>query len=157
MSEPVDALWRRFCAAEDEYFAARVALLKSGVDVTPLIATALSDPSRRVTGLRLLEILPEAASRLHLNALVALASWAHGDMGLVRELLARIDRTWLLANLNAPVASILGAGDDEEYRRVAELYKHLSERELLAKHLRLCAGHTSPDVREIAEDFRADG
>ena len=157
MSEPVDALWRRFCAAEDEFFAARTELIKSGANLTPLIATALSDPSRRHTGLRLLEIFPETSSRLHLVALVALASWAHGDIDLVRALLARIDRAWLLAHLEAPVASILGTGDDEEHRRVAELYKHLGERELLAKHLRVCAAHTSSDIREIAEDFRANG
>lgn len=154
MTEPIDVLWQRCCVGEDEFFAARVALLESGADLTPLIASALSTPSRRHTGLRLLELLPESASRSHVGALVALASWAHGDIGLVRAVLMRVDRAWLLENIEAHVAPILGSGDDEEYRRVAELYEHLGESDLLAKHLQRCAEHSNPDVREIAADFR---
>jgi hypothetical protein len=158
MSVAADVLWKRFCEAEDEFFAARMALVKSGEDLEPLIGVAMGDPGRRPTALRLLEILPEAASRNHLQALVVQATGSQRDIAAARRVLGRIDREWLRENIELAVACVFRVdGDDDEwtYRRVAELYQELQEPRLLAEHLRRCSEHRTSEVREIADDFRS--
>ncbi len=151
MSDEVEDLWKRLCEAEDAFYAARMALFASEADFEPLIDAALPLPYRRGTALRLLEILPEVESRRHLASLVSLASVGHASIGLVRSVILRIDREWLLDRVESHVLPMLDTGGEEEYRRIAELYEQLGGG-LLAEHLSRCAKHADADVREIASD-----
>jgi hypothetical protein len=164
-----DQLWNALCVAENAFYNARMAehvaekafdnarmaLIQSVRDdsLTRVIASALGIPHQRGTALRLLLILPEEMSRRHLPMLVYLASVGHSDIVLVREVIERIDREWLVANVDEHATDVLSRGDEEEFRRIAELYERLSE-DLLTVHLERCAQHADPEVKEIARDYQ---
>jgi hypothetical protein len=153
-NDPDDAsLWQAFCAAEDQFYVTRMALAREVKDLHKVLASALKRPGQRGTALRLLDIRPVAEIREHFATLVELASVGHSDIGLVRRVLLKLDAAWIVANIEAHAAPLLAAGDDEEYRRIAELYSDL-DRALLDRHLDRCAVHDNPHVREIAADFR---
>jgi len=144
-------LWADLCEAENAFYAARMALYRDVQDLHALIENALKVVAQRGTALRLLEIRPEQDIRRHLATLVYLASVGHCDIALCRSVLLRIDRDWLIENIDAHVVEVLRNGDDEEYRRFAELYQ-LLDADLLRAHLDRCACHPSEDIKEIAED-----
>jgi len=131
------SLWETFVRSENDFYKARMALLSSARDLSALIASALNNANERGTALRLLAILPEESVRFHARKLVELASVGHSDIGASRFLLLKI----------------LKEGTEEEYRRIAELYRDLDD-ELLRRHLARCAASSNIEVREIAADFR---
>jgi hypothetical protein len=98
-----------------------------------------------------MKILPEPRVRLHIPQLARLASVGHSDIALVRDVMnTKIDRRWLVENIDGYIVPILKAArDEEEYRRIAELYQEL-DADLLRRHLARCAAHASDEVREIA-------
>jgi hypothetical protein len=149
-----DRLWREVHAAESAFIRARVAFVRGAHDPTSVLRRALGRPPERGTALRVLELLPESFSRPLLDTLVASASVGHADVGLVRSVIGRIDRAWLLGEIEAHVRTQLATGGEEEYRRLAELYEELDET-LWRQHLDRCAVHADPAIREIAEDARA--
>ena len=147
-----EQLWADFCAAESAFYDARMALVRGAQDLQSLISGALQTPSQRGSALRLLEILSEDKIRPHFASLVDLASVGHSDIGLCRSVIFRIEREWLVANIEPHVVMILKNGGEEEFRRIAELYKLLNA-DLLDAHLKRCAVHVNSDVREIVADF----
>src|SRR5262245_33850774 len=121
-----DQLWTDFCAADSAFYVARMALVRDAQDLSRLIRAALRIPSQRGPALRLLEILPEDKIREQLVSLVDLASVGHSDVPLCRSVILRIERDWLVKNIDAHVLEILRNGGEEEFRRIAELYKLLN-------------------------------
>jgi hypothetical protein len=89
------------------------------------------------------------------DRLVDQASVGHSDIQLVRDVLARIDRPWLLSHIEEFAAHPLQDGDYEDYTRIAELYVQLEAHDALARLLERCRRHASEDVREIADDLVA--
>jgi hypothetical protein len=153
MSENSDEkLWRDLCAADNTYHEARMRLLTNASDLDGIIRAALNSPAERGPALRILNILPEQQIRRHLAQLAQLASVGHSDIELVRSVISRIDRDWLTQNIDGYVTPLLKTGNEEEFRRIAELYK-LLDQELLKAHLARCAVHANEEVREIASDF----
>jgi len=132
-----------------------MALLRSAQELKSVIGAALDTPSQRGTALRLLQILPEEMIRPHFSRLVDLASVGHSDIELCRAVLLKIDRNWLVQNIEYQVTQILRPGGEEEFRRVAELYKLLNS-DLLGLHLERCARHVDEEVKKIASDFAKD-
>jgi hypothetical protein len=148
-----EQLWSELCAADDRYFEARMALVQRAGDLDGIIGRALDKPSERGAALRVMKILPEERVRLHLQQLARLASVGHSDIALVRDvMMTKMDRRWLVENLDRHVEPILAkAEDEEEFRRIAELYQQLDP-DLLKTHLARCASHANEEVREIASD-----
>jgi len=62
---------------------------------------------------------------------------------------------WLLENIEQYAAPLLAYDDDEEYRRLLELYS-LIDRDLTLKLARRAAEHADSDIREADEDFLAN-
>ena len=149
-----ERLWTELCAAEDAFHCARMALHRDAVDLSSVFAAGLA--SKPGTALRLLENQPEAEIRKHMAALVELASVGTSitNIALARSALQKIDRTWLVEHIAAIARPLLAAGDDWEFRRIAELYA-LLDVGLLQLHLRRCAAHADEEIREIATDFAA--
>ncbi len=150
MTDDIDRAWKLFVDAHSAYVAARMDLFATGGNSGGHLVDALRSPGQRPAALELLEFLPEAESRAYLAELVALASWVHGDILAARHLIGRMDREWVMGRIDAVVVSMLD--DEESYRRFAELYVELGG-DLLSSHLRRCAEHADPEVREIAADF----
>lgn len=150
-----EKLWNDFCVAENAFYEARMALVRGAQDLASFISKALNMPSQRGPALRLLEILPEEKIRQQFSYLIDLVSVGHSDIELCRSVILRIDRNWLINNIDSYVVEILKNGGEEEFRRIAELYKLISS-ELLDAHLKRCAVHANDEVREIAYDFAID-
>lgn len=134
-----------------------MALVQLAGDLDGIISRALDKPSERGAALRVMEILPEQLVRPRIQQLARLAAVGHSDIALVRDVITtKIDRRWLADNLDRCVQPILaGAEDEEEFRRIAELYRQLDPG-LLKTHLARCASHANEDVREIASDFASE-
>lgn len=155
--------WQRLVRADTEYFAARQAmfqarhaLLMSGADLMPLLRQALQNPFERGAALHLLEALGDDARRAAFPELVDLASFSHGMIQLVRDLVLSIDRSWLEAHLPQEIQAVLQRSSTyEEYRRFAELLQQ-AHSPYLATLLARAAGSKDPDIRELADDFQQD-
>jgi hypothetical protein len=147
-----EQLWNNFRAAENAFYEARMKLVRGTQDLAGVISMALKIPSQRGHALRLLEIVPEEMIRQQISTLVDLVSVGHSDIELCRSVILRIDKDWLVKNIDHYAAKLLENGGEEEYRRIAELYKLLDSK-LLDVHLKRCAIHANDEVREIAADF----
>ena len=155
MSADLDKkLWDDMCAADRRYFETRMALVQGADDLDGVISRALDKPAERGAALRVMKILPEPRTRLRIQQLARLASVGHSDIALVREVLTtKLDRRWVVENIDGCVEPILETAEDqEEFRRIAELYQQL-DLALLKAHLARCAAHEDEEVQEIAADF----
>lgn len=120
-----------------------------------VLADALRTPHERQPALQLLLTAADDSLRQRLfPLLVELASVGHGHVGLVRSLIKVMPRDWVLARVEQAALPLLARGDDEEHRRIAELYAEL-DRGLLARHVARCLAHPNEHVREVGEDFQA--
>lgn len=138
----------RLCAAETAFYAQRMSVFRKVAALSGVLARALAIPTQRGCALRVLEIRPEPAIREHVGALVGLPCWAHADTQLVRSVLLRIDRAWLVEHIDSIACEFLLA-DEEPYRRIAERYE-LIDPGLLNRHLDRCARHDLAEIRELA-------
>lgn len=148
-------LWHALRVAEDQFFKARHAFVAGAPANERTLEEALSRVSDRGTALRLLAILPEQNRRAVFARLVDLASVGHSDIALVRSVILNMERPWVVSNIEPLVDVILEQGDEEEYRRFAELFAELDEG-LLRRHVERCLRSPSSDVREVGDDFRAN-
>jgi hypothetical protein len=148
-----EQLWQNVLGAYRNVAISRYAFFHQARDKAPLIRKALKE-RERTTALRyLLDVYDEEVLKELLPDLLKLASVGHSDVVLAREAILSIrDRAWLLETIDPIARKLLEAGDEEEYRRLAELYEDL-DTNLLQRHLERCRSHPDPDVREVAEDF----
>lgn len=145
-------LWEELCAAEDAFYRARMALHRDAVDLSSVLAAGLA--SKPLTALRFLAEQPEQEIRKHMAALVELASVGTSitNIALARSALQKIERTWLVEHIDLIASPLLAAGDEWEFRRIAELYA-LLDAGLLRRHLQRCAAHVDEEIRVIASEF----
>jgi hypothetical protein len=144
--------WHDLVEEERKFFGARARFMQEQKR-DKVLRAALSDPIERGTALRILLQLPPSVSQTMADVLVDQASVGHSDIQLIRDVLARIDRAWLLSHIERLSETPLREGDYEDYRRIAELYVHLQAQDALQRLLERCRCHASEDVREIADDF----
>ena len=86
------------------------------------------------------------------RALLGLAAVGHSDIQLVRDVMMKyrdqIPEEWLAQD----VAALLADGDEEEYRRLAELFRVMS-RTLVRLILTVAAQSSDLNIRQVAVDF----
>jgi hypothetical protein len=145
--------WRRYQEAEDAYFTARKRLLET--DHEPIVRRALRTAAGRGTALRLLAGWPPERLMDYFDALLPVAIGTHGDLALVRRMLARLDPGWLYSNLTPFVEQVISspASGWEEFRRLAELLDALGQTQLLETVVKAAAASPDEDIRDVAEDF----
>lgn len=149
----IELRWQELLRLESIFFDARKAFLTQSSDVTTILAEALKTPHQRGTALRILLTYPDESIRPFLDTLIELASVGHSDVGLSRSVILRINSNWLIRNIDSHAKSILSTGNEEEFRRIAELY-NLIDRDLLKLHLERCDKSADPEIREIVDDFK---
>jgi hypothetical protein len=149
----VTGSWQDLVAAEQAYFAARMALYKA--DPEAELRAALGSARGRGTALRALRDAPVELVMDLIEPLTEAATTTHGEVGLAREVLGRVDPGWLAGVLPPLVEQRLApAADWEDYRRLAELLSTLGQHALLAEVVRRAAGSDDEDIREVAADFQ---
>ena len=83
---------------------------------------------------------------------VYLASWGHGAIQSVRDLILALPREWVIANIHSEAEPYLANGTYEEYRRFLELYQ-LLDPGLTTNLAARALSHSDPDGREAGRDF----
>jgi hypothetical protein len=146
------ALWLEVLRHERRYITARAAFLTGAQDRVGILSQALHTPSQRGTALRVVPLLDEPVRRALFDDLVRLASVGHADVTLCRDAIRSLPREWVLAHIEASAEPLLLAGDEEEYRRLLELYEQL-DADLTRRLATRAARDDRADVREAGNDF----
>lgn len=147
-------LWHRFIRAEHSFHAVRVQLMRSP-SIVALVRAGLKQPKERPAALNVAALLPIDARQQLFADLLALVSFGHGRIGVVREIILSLPRDWLLAHIEEYAEPLLAYEDYEEYRRLLELYS-LIDRDLTLRLAHRAAAHGDADIREAGEDFLAN-
>ncbi|GLZ79591.1 hypothetical protein Afil01_43980 [Actinorhabdospora filicis] len=146
-------LWTALVEAERQLARARAEFYQRAEGRSEVLAAALQGPSNwdRGTALAFLGKIPDDVPELldqlvenatsHAWALVARRAIAAGRRELVTPLLRRI------------VRERLETADAEDYRRLAELLRHMNDDEALGELVRRAADLEDPDMQEVARDF----
>lgn len=157
-SQPEDdrnaALWRRLCDSENAFVQARMDFLRHCKDRTEVLRAALHNPSRRGTALRLMDFLSVEEIQSVFDDLVDLASVAHSDLLLTRQVLLTLPREWLAEHVEASAEPVLRQGGGEEYRRLLELYYEIDQ-DLTRRLAERALKSRNRDVRAAGKDFLA--
>jgi len=96
-------------------------------------------------------IVPDELKEL-LPFLLSHARSVHPYLGRVRQIILSLPKKWLVEHIDGAAEPLLQNGDDEEYRRLLELYTQIDLE--LTKRLALRALTSSdPNVREVGQDF----
>lgn len=114
---------------------------------------ALRVPEDQPAALLLLSLLDPGYSEALADQLVS-ASLSHRNALRVRLILGRLPHDQ--AEQIVPPAvwrQLQETGDDDAYRRMAELLSHLGLLEALSQLSAQAVGSDDPDIREVGEDF----
>jgi hypothetical protein len=103
--------------------------------------------------LMLLSLLDPAFSEALIDRLVS-ASLSHRNALRIRWILGRLPRDQAESIVPPAVwRTLQETGDDDAYRRMAELLWHLGLREALSQLAAQALKSSDPDIREVGEDF----
>lgn len=146
--------WEQLVIAETAYTEAHVEVVKAGVESQ--LALALASPIGRGTALRVLRDSPVELVMSLIDLVFESASSTHSQVGLAREVMARVDPGWLSTVLDPLVTRMLANSDLDwsDYRRLAEMLSELAQSSLLARVVTQASESADEDVREVADDFR---
>lgn len=144
---PLDAALK--AAIELHQLAARV---EQDAGADEALRARLADPETRRPALMLLASMPTRRSLAVAGQLLE-ASESHRDAVIARELLGRVRRDELERTIAPLILARLHDADDDAFRRLAELVRHLGLDDTLAE-LRVRAERSeNPAIREVADDF----
>jgi hypothetical protein len=149
-------LWDAVVERELSFIEARSVFFTRCSDRLKVLREAITHPVQRGSALRILPFLP-VEERLQLfETLLAAASVGHADIDLSRQAILSLPREWVIAKIEEAAEPILQAGDDEEYRRLMEIYDELDPGLTLRLATR-ASQHDDPHVREAGKDFLERG
>jgi hypothetical protein len=150
--------WEDLIDAEISYADQVAAMYSSGI-MEQQIRLALASFEGRDTALLLLEDAPVEMVMNQLEPLFEIAATRQSLSWISREILARVDPSWLAPRLKNLVQQKLDNADPvhtyDDYRGVAELLERLDQRSILAEVVRRAEMSDDADVLEVAEDYRS--
>jgi hypothetical protein len=151
-----EQLWSEVVESDRHYLGRRSRFIREAVDATSVLKQALATVAGRGPALRFLRTLAgHDLSRAVLPDVVRLASETHADTVLARQVIADLrHQPWLAAELGEIGEALRVEGDEERYRRLAELLADVDVR-LLESHLECCRRSNDPAIREIAKEFES--
>ena len=118
----------------------RLELLKSGYRTNRALVIAVLEYAN-----------PEDLKDL-LPFLVEHARSVHGHLQKIRRLICSLPKEWLIEHIEPVVEPILLDGDDQDYRRLLELYFEI-DRGITGKLAERAVLSTDPDIRDAGQDF----
>ena len=148
-----DEPWREVLEAENNFLLLRMALFAGDAD--DQLSRALNAPEGRGMALRMLVQAPVEHVERHAAAIFEMASSTHGQVGLARQVLARLNGDVAKNVLGPLVRQRLQSTDErwEAYRRSAEVLQCLGQTELLRELVVEAGRSTDEDILEVAEDY----
>jgi len=145
-------LWQHYVEAEHAFITARMRLFSHSAALLELVHSGLTDPTERAAALDVSALLSVGQKQQLFGDLLALASFGHGSVRKVRDLILSLPHDWLVANIEHYAEPLLEYDEHEEYRRLLESYR-LIDRDLTLRLARRAAAHGDEDIREAGEDF----
>lgn len=144
-------IWKRLVESHKAFAMASRGFLAEGVDRVKLMRDALRGQDRS-TAIYMLSYLTIAELEQLFSDLVFLASFSHGAVGAIRNIILSLPREWVLATISQVAEPLLCAGTYDEYRRLLELYIEL-DHGLAFELARRAVEQADEDIREAGEDF----
>src|ERR1051325_7594899 len=155
MSQQIDErseeLWRRVVENHKAFSLSLMEFFSEGIDRVAILRRALRVGERATA----LYVAPHMSAHELLQLFeewVFLASFSHGGIQRVREIILSLPRDWVLGNVEAVAEPLLRDGTDDEYRRLLELYLDL-DHDLTSKLARRALSNADEDIREAGRDF----
>src|SRR5215472_801866 len=162
MTEPEDAaaVWSALLDRNQQLLPLRAAAFRAVrndlAGLAGAVRATLAAPSQAHAGLQVLMWL-EPQLTLELLEDVLTRAKSPRDTGLARQALGRLPRAVLARPLrDAMVARLERSDDDDEYRRYAELLRHLGQTEILRVLVERALASSDRDMRDVGEDFSPD-
>lgn len=149
------AIWNRLAESHRMFALASQEFLSEGVDRVTLIRSALKGRDKH-TAIYMLPYLKVEDLKQLFNELIFLASFAHGAIQAIRDVILSLPREWVLAHIEEAAGPLLqdesDINIDDTYRRLLELYSQIDQN-LTLRLARRAAAHSDPDTREAGEEF----
>jgi hypothetical protein len=145
-------VWEHFCFSYDTYLRALREVLTSDINRVTILKGAFRDLNRRDALIHLLQYLKSDELQQLFDELVYLASFSHGRISYIREIIKKMPRAWVLEHIEKASEPHLVNGTYDEYRSLLQLYLEL-DKELtikLAERAKLSADY---DTREAGEEY----
>ena len=144
-------LWRDLVEKDSAFAAASYAFMTGAKNRAAMVREGLLGRDRH-TALLVARCLTVEEKKELFPALVFLASFGHGSIQAVRDLILSLPRDWVIERIEREVEPLLQKGDYEEYRRFLELYE-LLDADMTQRLARRAAANPDPDIREAGEDY----
>ncbi|WP_169238278.1 hypothetical protein [Candidatus Roseilinea sp. NK_OTU-006] len=150
------AVWRNLVekhhSGNDDDFAESISrFLANDIDRVAVMKQALRGKDR-ATAVYVLPRLPVSELQELFEELVFLASFSHGAVQAVRNVILSLPREWILDRIEDAAEPLLVNGTYDEYRRLLELYMDMDRHRAKKLALRAAASHDN-DIKETGEDF----
>ncbi|WP_321418740.1 hypothetical protein [uncultured Desulfobacter sp.] len=145
--------WNSLIEASNLFYASRKNFILQVENKIEVLKKAIKKPSERRVALELLLLLDDSIKISLLNQILSLATVGHSDIDKVREVIVTIPEKVLADALKEQFSELLRDGTDEEFRRLAELFSTLKNKEFLVRLVKEAKLHPSPDIQEVGDDF----
>lgn len=142
--------WIQLVHADNKYHAILQEFLKSPSRIETIKKELLS--GERTSAITVATFLNTEDLKAIINELVFLASFVHGQIQTIRELILSLPKDWLIQNIEKAAEPILAKGSYEEYRRLLELYVQI-DNDLLKRLVERALLSTDSDILEAGKDF----
>jgi len=110
--------------------------------------------NNRVVASAILAYLDEKEQMSIFDLLIHYASFTHGGTVFFRDLILGLPKEWVLKNIEKYTNSILDNGDEDEYRRILELFYKL-DYNLAISLAERAQKNNNLTIREVGDDFIA--
>jgi hypothetical protein len=145
--------WNLYVADRDRAEIHRHKLFADHLRHLPeIIREGLNNPNQRLYALEIAEQLPIELRKGLLPILLAIAGHVSAHILRARELILAFPHEWLLKNVEGAAVPLLESGDEEEYRRILELYLRVDGSLALGLAKR-AASHLDAEVRAVGKEF----
>ena len=125
--------------------------LTNDIDRVSILKKALHSSDRNLA-IQTIERLKIDELKQLFEELVFFASFSHGAVGAIRELIKTLPKEWVISNIERLAEPLLVNGTYDEYRRLLELYLEI-DTELTKRLAKKAIQSKDFDIREAGEDF----
>lgn len=146
-----DDIWNAYVTSYRSYLEASHQFLTGDHDRVAILKKAFRS-SDRYFAITLLKFLQQEELQQLFEDLVFLASFAHGSVDYVREIIHKLPKEWVISRIEQIAEPLLENGDYDAYRRLLELYIELDET-LTRRLAQRAFQSTDYDIHEAGEDF----
>jgi len=144
-------IWQAVVTSYYTHIEAISRFLTNDIDRVSILKKALHSSDRNIA-IQTIHFLKPDELKLLFEELVFFASFSHGAVGAIRELIKTLPKEWVISHIERLAEPLLVNGTYDEYRRFLELYIEI-DTELTKKLATRAIQSADFDIREAGEDF----